>query len=130
MSSTQGAAEFEKMFLRSDNGAELHFNGRLYSEISYYDEDSASLTRFRLFLTDENEQVYSIVSGAGPNKTRRHYVVAREADEYYRISNGQHTLVLPLELLFASVFGLCGIDPQRAEELKPDFEENLRMIVG
>lgn len=119
----------EKMFLRSDNGAELYFSGKLYSESSYYDEETATLTRLRLFVTDNGEQIYSIVSGSGSEKPRRHYVVAPEG-EFYRVSNGIQTLTLPLEMLFAAVFGLCGIDPDRADELKPAFEENLRMIVG
>lgn len=121
--------EYEAIVLRGDNGSELHFHGKLFSESSYYDEESATLTRLRLFLTDRNEQVYSIISGSGEEKTRRHYIVTQDGDNY-RISNGLQTLTLPLEMLFASVFGLCGIDPERAEELKPAFEENLRMIVG
>lgn len=125
-----GAVTFsEKIFLRSDNGAELYFCGKLYSESSYYDEESATLTRLRLFLTENGEQVYSIVSGAGADKMRRHYIVAPEG-ELYSISDGVHRLSLPLELLFAAVFGLCGIDPSRAEELKPEFEENLQMMTG
>ena len=127
--SKPGKVHFEQITLNSDNGVDLQFNGRLFSESSYYDEDSATLTRLRLYLTDSNEQVYSIVSGTGREKTRRHYVVAQEGD-LYRISNGVQTLRLPLDILFASVFGLCGIDPDRAEELKPEFEESLRMIVG
>lgn len=120
----------EKIFLRSDNGTELYFCGKLYSESSYYDEESATLTRLRLFFTENGEQVYSIVSGSGAGKTRRHYTVAREGDFLYRVGNGVHTVTLSPEMLFAAVFGLCGIDPARAEELKPDFEENLRMMVG
>ncbi|MDL2207701.1 hypothetical protein LJB81_01135 [Desulfovibrio sp. OttesenSCG-928-M14] len=127
--SDTGTRAYEKMFLRSDNGAELFFRGRLYSEISYYDEESASLTRLRLFVTESGEQVYSIVSGAGADKTRRHYIIAQDGD-FYRVSNGIQTMSLPPDLLFAAVFGLCGIDPDRAEELKPGFEENLRMIAG
>jgi len=127
--SKPGKVHFEPISLTNDNGIEFTFSGRLFSESSYYDEDSMTLTRLRLYLSDQNEQVYSIVSGAGQEKTRRYYVVAQEG-ELYRISNGAHTLRLPLDLLFASVFGLCGIDPNRAEELKPDFEESLRMIVG
>lgn len=119
----------EKIFLRSDNGAELYFRGKLYAETSYYDEDSGSLTRLRLFITENREQVYSIVSGSGAEKTRRHYILAPEG-ELYRVSNGIQTLTLPLEMLFAAVFGLCGIDPDRAEELKADFEENLRVMSG
>lgn len=129
MSKTGPGALTEKMFLRSDNGTELYFRGQLYSESSYYDEETATLTRLRLFITDNGEQVYSIVSGSGAGKTRRHYLVAPEGD-LYRISNGVHSLTLSLDMLFASVFGLCGIDPDRAEELKPAFEENLRMLAG
>ena len=119
----------ENILLRSDNGAELYFRGRLFSESSLYDEESGMLTRLRLFETDNGEQVYSIVSGSGAEKRRRHYTVAPEG-EFYRISDGVQTLRLPLELLFAAVFGLCGIDAERAEELKPAFEENLRMMTG
>lgn len=126
--SDTGTRAYEKMFLRSDNGAELFFRGRLYSEVSYYDEESTALTRLRLFATESGEQVYSIVSGSGPAKTRRHYIIAQDG-EFFRISNGIQTMSLPPDLLFAAVFGLCGIDPERAEELKPGFEENLRMIV-
>lgn len=125
-----GAGAFtEKIFLRSDNGAELYFCGQLYSESSYYDEETAAITRLRLFVTENGEQVYSIVSGSGAEKTRRHYIVAQDGD-FYRISNGIQTLTLPLEMLVVAVFRLCGIDPDRAEELKSDFEENLRMIMG
>lgn len=119
----------DKIFLHSDNGSELYFRGRLFSESSHYDEESRVLTRLRLFETDNGEHVYSIVSSSGANKTRRHYTVAPEG-EFYRISDGVQTMRLPLELLFAAVFGLCGIDADRAEELKPAFEENLRMLAG
>jgi hypothetical protein len=127
--SKPGKVHFEQITLLNDSGVECTFNGRLFSESSYYDEDSMTLTRLRLYISDQNEQVYSIISGSGQEKTRRYYVVAQEG-ELYRISSGAHTLRLPLDILFASVFGLCGLDPHRAEELKPDFEESLRMIVG
>ena len=127
--SKPGKLHFEQITLLNDSGGECTFNGRLFSESSYYDEDSMTLTRLRLYISDQNEQVYSIISGSGQEKTRRYYVVAQEG-ELYRISSGAHTLRLPLDILFASVFGLCGLDPHRAEELKPDFEESLRMIVG
>ncbi|MDR2604222.1 MAG: hypothetical protein LBC55_02580 [Desulfovibrio sp.] len=119
----------EKVVLYNDNGAELQFSGKLYSESSFYAEDTGTLTRLRLFITDKDEQVYSIVNTSGVEKSRRFYVVSRDGD-MYRISNGAHTIALTPDLLFASVFGLCGIDPDRAEELKPEFEETLRMIAG
>ncbi len=129
MSKATTGALTEKIFLRSDNGAELYFCGQLYSESSYYDEETATLTRLRLFITDTGEQVYSIVSGSGTQKHRRHYLVSAMGQRC-RVSDGVQTLVLPVEMLFAAVFGLCGIDPERAEELRPAFEENLRMIIG
>lgn len=129
MSKATTGALTEKIFLRSDNGAELYFCGQLYSESSYYDEEAATLTRLRLFITDTGEQVYSIVSGSGTQKHRRHYLVSAMGQRC-RVSDGVQTLVLPVEMLFAAVFGLCGIDPERAEELRPAFEENLRMIIG
>ncbi len=127
MSKRAAASYTESIFLRSDNGAELYFRGQLYSESSYLDEERGVLTRLRLFVTDNNEQVFSIISGTGGEKQRRHYIVAPEG-EFYRISDGVQTLRLPLEALFAAVFGLCGIDPARAEDLKPAFEESLRML--
>ena len=129
MSKATTGALTEKIFLRSDNGAELYFCGQLYSESSYYDEETATLTRLRLFITDTGEQVYSIVSGSGTQKNRRHYLVSA-IGRRCRVSDGVQTLVLPVDMLFAAVFGLCGIDPERAEELRPAFEENLRMIIG
>ncbi|MDL2267052.1 hypothetical protein LJC46_03580 [Desulfovibrio sp. OttesenSCG-928-G15] len=119
----------EEIILRNDSGTELRFCGRLYSESSYYDEETATLTQLRLYLAINGEQVYSIVSGSGHEKYRRFYTVAQEG-ELFRISDGFNTLMLPLEMLFASVFGLCGIDPTRAEDLKPEFEETLRVTVG
>lgn len=124
-----GRMDFEQITVSDSNGVEHSFNGRLFSESSYYDEDTATLTRLRLYISDQNEQVFSIVSGTGLEKNRRYYVVAQDG-ELYKISNGVHTLRLPPDILFASVFGLCGIAPERADELKPDFEESLRMIVG
>ncbi len=116
----------EKIFLHNDNGSKLYFRGRMFSESSYFDELTATLTRVRLYATDNGRHVYSIVSGSGADKSRRYYVVAPGTDTC-QISDGIHTLTLPTEMLFSAVFGLCGIDPERAEELRPSFEENLRL---
>jgi hypothetical protein len=129
MSKASTGALTEKIFLRSDNGTELYFCGQMYSESSYYDEETATLTRLRLFMTDTGDQVYSIISGSGTQKNRRHYFVS-SIGQHCRVSDGVQSLVLPVDMLFAAVFGLCGIDPERAEELRPAFEENLRMIIG
>lgn len=119
----------DKINLQSDNGAEFAFYGRLVSESSFFDEDSGALTRLRLFATENGEHVYSIVSGAGAGKKRRNYMIANEG-EFYRVSDGVQTLLLPPELLFAAVFGLCGLDSEKAQELMPAFQENLRSMTG
>ncbi|MDR2162289.1 MAG: hypothetical protein LBO77_09160 [Desulfovibrio sp.] len=119
----------EKVVLRSDNGSQLQFQGKMFAESSYFDEQTARLTRIRLYVADNGRHVYSIVSGSGEKKNRRHYEVLPGRDSC-RISDGVQTLTVPTDMLFASVFGLCGIDPARAEELRPSFEENLRLAAG
>lgn len=126
-SSTSGIGE--KVTLRSDNGATIVFQGYVYSETSFFDEETSTLTRLRLFITDEGKHVYSVVSGAGAGKTRRHYIMV-PGEELCEISDGILSITVPTEMLFASVFGLCGIDPSRAEELRPAFEETMRNIAG
>lgn len=120
----------EEITLQSDNGTELHFYGRMYSESSHFDEDTATLTRLRLYVTSKETYVYSIVSSSGAVKKRRLYVISPEGTDIYRLSDGIMTMTVSLDLLFASVFGLCGIDTARADELKPEIEESLRMLVG
>ena len=39
-------------------------------------------------------------------------------------------MTLPVDLLFTSVFGLCGIDPALAEDLRPVLEEALYAANG
>jgi hypothetical protein len=119
----------EKVFLHNDNGSQLSFQGRMFAESTYFDEQTSTLTRIRLYVTDNGRHVYSIVSGAGAEKSRRYYEVV-PGEESCEISDGVHSLCVPTEMLFASVFGLCGIDPDRAEELRPSFEENLPMVSG
>ncbi len=114
----------ENQCLHSDNGTELVFQGRMFAESSFYDEGSRSLMRLRLFLREDGAHVYSFISGAGAEKSSRYYIVAREG-EMCRMNDGRQTLVVPAELLFSAVFGLCGIDPDQAENLRPVVEEAL-----
>jgi hypothetical protein len=119
----------EEILLRNDNGAQLSFRGRMFAESTYFDEQTSTLTRIRLYSSDNGGHVYSIVSGAGSGKSRRFYEVS-PGREVCRISDGLHHLTVSTDMLFASVFGLCGIDPDRAEELRPAFEENLPLAAA
>ena len=116
----------EKILLQNDNGSKLYFRGRMFSESSYFDEQTSTLTRIRLYAIDNGRHVYSIICGAGAAKSRRYYVVT-PGKELCQISDGIHSLTVPTEMLFAAVFGLCGIDPEHAEEFRPSFEENLHL---
>lgn len=121
------APHSEEHLLCNDNGTEFRFKGKLFSESSYFDEEISTMTRLRLYVTADSLLVYSIISVAGREKQRRYYTV-RVKGESCTMSDGRQTLVLPLDMLFTSVFGLCGIEPTRAEKLRPVIEETLRAV--
>jgi hypothetical protein len=124
---TQGISE--SVVLQGDNGAQIAFRGRLFSESAYYDEDTEVITHLRLYVTDDGAHVYSIVSGVGAQRSRRHYTV-RLNGKMCSMSDGKQSMTLPVDLLFTSVFGLCGIDPALAEDLRPVLEEALYAANG
>lgn len=45
----------EEICLKHDNGSDVQFRGRLFSECSWYDEEHGMLTRQKLYVTDKNE---------------------------------------------------------------------------
>lgn len=119
----------DDIVLHSDNGASLHFKGRLFSESTCFDDTSGTLIRLRLFSMHGGGQVYSIITTSDTQKNRRYYTM-RPVGELCEISDGVQTLTLPVEMLFNSVFGLCGIDPSQAENLRSSFEESLKFAVN
>ncbi len=119
----------DDIVLHSDNGASLHFKGRLFSESTCFDDATGALVRLRLFSMQGGGQVYSIITTAGSQKHRRYYVM-RPIGELCEVSDGVQTITLPVEMLFNAVFGLCGIDPSQAESLRPSFEESLKSAVN
>ena len=121
-----GNPAHEEFVLQGYNNGELHFRGSLFSEGSFFDEESGALTRMRLFMLGDRRIVYSVVSGAGEHKDRRIYVLKIEGD-MCSIDNGQMSISLSQEMLFAAVFGLCGLDESREQELRSAFEESLRV---
>ena len=66
----------EDICLKHDNGNDLSFRGRLFSECSWYDEALGTLTRQKLYVTDTNDQVYYIVRSSGQERSRRAYRLA------------------------------------------------------
>ena len=120
-------ASMEEIVLKNDVGADFVFQGRLYSESSFFDEETGVMTRQRLYVTDQNQQVYSIFTSNGSNKDMRTYMLQVEG-EMCRINNGLFDVTIPLNLLMVAVRGLCGLGEQsQGCEFLDTLEENLRV---
>lgn len=118
------APGMEEFTVQGYNGGDLTFTGRLFSEGSFFDDESGSLTRLRLFTLGGNRLVYSVVSGAGKQKDRRVYMLKVE-DNSCQIDNGQQSIAMPVEMLFTAVSGLCGLEAGQESELRAALEESL-----
>ncbi len=114
----------ERIVLPNDYGKEISFRGRIFSECSYYDEETKTITRQCLYITDKGEQAYSIATGAGSSKERRAYLLHIEGDECI-INNGAGEIVLRTDLLMATMQTLCNFDQECSEELLKSLEETL-----
>ncbi|MBO4318756.1 MAG: hypothetical protein J5855_10880 [Mailhella sp.] len=108
--------------IKTDNGKNLTFSGRLFSETSWYDEENGALTAQKLYITDKGEQVYSIVSGDGRHRERRAYRIAVH-DNICTIESGGSLMALPVDMLMLAVRSLCGL---RSEQAPVSVEEILR----
>ena len=47
----------EDICLKQDNGCEFAFSGRLFSEFSWYDESQGTLSRQKLYWSENNWQI-------------------------------------------------------------------------
>ena len=110
--------------LELDNGTEMSFSGRPFAGGSWYDEETGTLTRQKLFITEAGEHVYSIVAAQGRERSRRAYRVHMEG-ETCTIHDGRTEMTLDLEMLMLAVRALAGME--RADALTLDMvEETLR----
>lgn len=110
--------------LKLDNGEKLDFNGRLFSESSWYDEDEASITTQKLYVTDTHEQVYFVASGSEEKRERRAYRIATHGDSC-TVNNGSLEMSMPFDMLMLAVRSLCGLDDDATPSLET-VEETLR----
>lgn len=99
----------ENICLKHDNGCDVTFRGRLFSECSWYDEAFGMLTRQKLYVTENNEQVYYIVRSGGRERTRHAYKLFMR-DDMCVIYNGVTEMTLQFNMLMLAVRGLCGLD--------------------
>lgn len=99
----------ETITLQHDNGKDLVFRGRLFSECSWFDDENSILTRQKLYVTENNEHVYYIVSGSLGKRSRRVYNVSVMGDHCV-IRNGKSEMNLQFDMLMFAVRGLCGLE--------------------
>jgi len=118
------------VLLPSDTGADIEFTGTLCSENMYHDSEAGTVTRQRLYTTDTQEQIYSIVVSDGINKDQRVYKMRLEND-LCRISNGLFDVPVDLPILASVIRELCGLDePAQTDEFLSIMVENLQAANG
>lgn len=116
MNATSQGRNMEQVCLKHDNGPDMVFRGRLFAESSWYDEEHDILTRQKLYVTEQHEQVYYIVSGSGAQRSRRSYRVSVMGD-HCLIHNGASEMTLQFDMLMLVVRGLCGLDANATPSL-------------
>lgn len=121
------AVSNEAFTLQGYGDGALTFEGRLFSEGSFFDKENGMLTRMRLFVLPDRRLVYSIVSGAASVNDRRVYVLQVE-DDICRMDNGRQSVALPVDMLFTAVFGLCGLESGQEDELRVTLQDSLRIV--
>lgn len=125
-------ASMENICLKHDNGEDLRFHGRLFSECSHFDEDTGGITRQQLYVTDSGEQVYYIVQSDGRgsqgrrDNKRRAYRLSVKEDNCV-INNGKAEITLEFDMLMLAVRALCGLDAGATPSLET-VEEILKAI--
>lgn len=111
------SGNMEDICLKDDNGENVRFQGRLFSECSHFDEETRCFTRQQLYVTDNNEQVYYIVQNNDKKRSRRAYRLSVQ-DGKCRINNGKAEITLQLESLMLAVRALCGLSADEIPSLE------------
>lgn len=111
------SGNMEEICLKDDNGENLRFQGRLFSECSYFDEDSGCMTRQQLYVTENRDQIYYIVRSCGQERSRRVYRLAVREDNCV-INNGKSEIILQFDMLMLAVRALCGLNAEDTPSLE------------
>lgn len=108
---------FTPITLENDSGASISFNGALYAQTSFFEEDTGVLTKQELYTTEDGGQAFAIVSTDGDMKKKSAYLVHREGD-VCRMFNGEQEMKLPYEWLIMYTQALWDIDleSQRSDD--------------
>lgn len=106
----------EDICLKHDNGEDMRFQGRLFSECSHFDEETGSLTRQQLYITDNSEQVYYIIRSNGREHSRHAYMLTVDGENCL-INNGRAEITLQFDMLMLAVRALCGLNADATPSL-------------
>lgn len=109
------SSPMEHITLENETGANIAFLGRLYAEHSFYDEDSRVLTQQKLYVTEEGDQAYAVISSDGRTKEKRAYMIKRDGN-LCKINNGLFDVSVNARDLLAVVKGLCGLTDNLSSE--------------
>lgn len=115
--------DMEEICLKHDNGGDLRFQGRLFSEVPVFDKEKNCLTHHQLYLADNGDQVYYVVR-KGPEGRERHAYRLAVKDDSCVINNGKMEVELNFDMLMLAVRGLCGL----SEDAMPSQEAVEKML--
>lgn len=114
----------ENVALKNDGKADFCFVGRLFSECSWFDAESQTMTRQKLFITEKNEQVYYIMTAKHGQRSHRAYGL-RLRGERCTMFDGFTEITMQLPLLMLAVRSLCGFN-KASEQVLAHIEETLK----
>lgn len=106
----------EPISLKQDNGDDLRFQGCLFSECLYFDDDNNTMTKQELYRTESGEQVYYVVRSSGKERSRQAYRLSMREDNCI-IKNGKTEMTLQFDMLMLAVRALCGLDADATPSL-------------
>ncbi len=110
----------EDITLNLENGAEFKFTGRLFSEAAWEDEKSGRQTHHKLYVTNQNNQVYVIARETGRKKQVRAYRVTVNGARCF-IYDGKTTMEFPSGMLVREMCALCAVQ----DDVRSQIEEML-----
>ncbi|MCL1915261.1 MAG: hypothetical protein FWG17_00905 [Desulfovibrionaceae bacterium] len=92
----------EQFSLPGYSDGNLSFRGRMFAENIHADEESGCILRVRMFLTEDNRLVHSIVFSANQHKYSQTHILSRDGD-LWLLDNGLERFTLSRDLLFILV---------------------------
>ncbi len=124
MSNNAPQMDLSRVSLTLDNGNEMIFSGRPFAGGSWYDEETKTLTKQKLYIEESGEHIYSIITRQGDKRSHRAYRVS-VSGEFCTITDGQTKMTLDIEMLILAVRTLAGVDQADGPTLDM-IEETLR----